>query len=90
VRSQVQPLQGFYPKATPKNGCNMGVLVAICNKCFEVGFVVSHGIYIGCNRLLRLNFDVLRYFDFRNEHKKQMLRTIWLQYEILQPIALLH
>jgi hypothetical protein len=65
----------------------MGVLVAICNKCFEVGFVVSRGIYIGCNRLLRLNFDVLRYFDFRNEHKKQMLRTIWLQYETNSIVA---
>jgi hypothetical protein len=63
-----QALQGFYPKATPKNSYNMGVLVAIHNKCFEIGFVVSHGIYICCNRLLRLNFDMLRYSDFRNKH----------------------
>ena len=45
-------------------------MVAIRNKCFEVGFIVSRGIYVCCNRLLRLNFDVLQYFDFRNEHKK--------------------
>jgi len=30
----------------------MDVLVAIRNKCFEVGFVVSRGIYICCTRLL--------------------------------------
>ena len=66
----MRTLQGFYPKAISKNGCNMGVLVAIRNKCFEVGFVVSCGIYICYNRLLQLNFDVLRYFDFCNEHKK--------------------